>query len=116
MPSIRETFRIEGNAPVTVLFTIGDAQIGGFSTFHNGAKIAPVSVDETKARYELGAGSAVRFTDVSTQAFVKDVSKLTDHTSLSVAITQGNRTSTYSMEKVAPTDGTVDYSIALWFE
>ena len=116
MPSIRETFRIEGDAPVSLSFSVGDAQIGGFSTFHNGTKIAPTSANETNAHYELGNGSSVRLTDVSTQAFVRDVNKQTDHTSLTVAIRQGNRTATYSMEKVAPTDGTVDYSIALWFE
>jgi hypothetical protein len=116
MPSIRETFRIHGNDAVTLTFTIGDAQIGGFSTFHKGTKITPATVNESRARYELGAGSDVRFSDVSTHAFVKDVNKLTNHTSLTVAISQGNRTSAYSMEKVAPSNGTVDYAIALWFE
>jgi hypothetical protein len=116
MATITESFHIRGDDPVRVTLKIGNGQLGGFSAMLGPDELSPASTTASRAVYDLGRGSAVRFQIFFASVLVKDVNPSTDETIVTAEVQQASKVMTFAQNETAPAGGIVNYAVAILFE
>jgi hypothetical protein len=116
MPTITESFRIQGDEPVRVSLKIGNGMLGGFSALLGPDKLKPVQRTSSLAEYDLGKGSAARFKVLFASVLVIEVNPATNDMVVTAEIRQGNKVATFSVDEEAPPRGIVSYAIEIRFD
>lgn len=101
------TYVVWRGEPVTLVLTVGNAQVGGAAVTYRGR------VRAYEGPMELEGADDVELCFTRTE--VKDVNPSSDRTSVTFHLSGGPSPESYEYQAVAPTDGIVTYRITFTF-